>query len=78
MVEFIDVTDQDAIFSEADWDALLVVSADVTACPIEEVAMLASHGAQVDKRVGKSQPVVCSRACRWPLDYRPGRAAWRL
>ncbi len=56
MVEFIDVTDQDAIFSEADWDALLVVSADVTACPIEEVAMLASHGAQVDKRVGKSQP----------------------
>jgi leucyl aminopeptidase len=68
MVEFIDVTDQDAIFSEADWDALLVVSADVTACPIEEVAMLASHGAQVDKRVGKSPTLL----------FAPGLAGGRL
>ncbi|MCE9791651.1 leucyl aminopeptidase family protein [Shewanella indica] len=68
MVEFIDVTDQDAIFSEAGWDALLVVSADVTACPIEEVAILASHGAQVDKRVGKSPTLL----------FAPGLAGGRL
>ncbi|MCL1138398.1 M17 family metallopeptidase [Shewanella pneumatophori] len=67
-VKFVDVSEQDAIFEGNGWDALVVVTADVTSIQLDEVAMLASHGQKVDQRVGKSVTLL----------FAPGMAGGRL
>lgn len=52
MLSFVDVADPQAIYSD-EWDAVIVISADVCRCPITEVALLASHAQEIDKRVGR-------------------------
>ncbi|QSX36266.1 M17 family metallopeptidase [Shewanella sedimentimangrovi] len=65
---FVDVSDKEAIFDDANWDAVLVLSQSLAEIEIEEIALLASHGATVDRRVGKSATLL----------FAPGLAGGRL
>lgn len=67
-VQFIDVTDSEAIFDDNQWDAVVLVTHGLDAIAQEELAMLASHGAQVDARVGRSTTLL----------FAPGLAGGRL
>lgn len=53
-VNFVDVQAENAIFDGEGWDAVVVVTPDLGAIGIDEISLLAEHGAKVDKRVGKS------------------------
>ncbi|WP_394147567.1 M17 family metallopeptidase [Shewanella atlantica] len=67
-VNFIDVKDDDAIFEGSGWDALVVVTTDISQTGFDEVSLLAEHGAKVDKRVGQSPTLL----------FAPGLAGGRL
>ena len=67
-VNFVDVQDEDAIFEGQGFDALVVVTPDLAAIAFDEVSLLASHGATIDKRIGKSAT----------LTFAPGLAGGRL
>jgi leucyl aminopeptidase len=62
------VADENAIFDGHGWDALVVVSQDLAGIPLDEVSLLASHGASIDKRMGKVAT----------LSFAPGLAGGRL
>lgn len=67
-VNIVNVQDQEAIFEGQGWDALVVVSPTLTEIAIDEVALLANHGATVDKRIGNAPT----------LQFAPGLAGGRL
>ncbi|GIU18588.1 MULTISPECIES: leucyl aminopeptidase family protein [unclassified Shewanella] len=67
-VKFVDEVDQGAIFEGNGWDALVVVTADLTSLQFDEIVMLASHGQKIDKRVGQSPTLL----------FAPGMAGGRL
>ncbi|QYJ79609.1 M17 family metallopeptidase [Shewanella acanthi] len=67
-VNFVDVKTENAIFDGEGWDAVVVVSAEVSSIAIDEISLLAQHGANVDKRVGKSPTLL----------FAPGLAGGRL
>ncbi|MFT5234843.1 MAG: leucyl aminopeptidase [Shewanella sp.] len=67
-VNFIDVRDDDAIFEGCGWDALVVVATNIMQTGLDEISLLADHGAKVDNRVGKSATLL----------FAPGLAGGRL
>lgn len=67
-ITFVDVQDNDAIFEGAGWDALIVVTPSIDAIDIDEISLLARHGAKVDARVGRSATLL----------FAPGLAGGRL
>ncbi|MEI6858443.1 MAG: leucyl aminopeptidase family protein [Shewanella sp.] len=67
-VNFVDVLDDDAIFEGSGWDALVVITTDISKSGFDEVTLLAGHGAKVDKRVGQSPTLL----------FAPGLAGGRL
>ena len=67
-VNFVDVKAENAIFDGEGWDAVVVVTPDLGAIGIDEISLLAEHGAKVDKRVGKSPTLL----------FAPGLAGGRL
>ncbi|WP_394204747.1 M17 family metallopeptidase [Shewanella waksmanii] len=67
-INFIDVNDPQAIFEGEGWDAVVVVATDVAALAIDEITLLANHGANIDHRVGQSATLLMA----------PGLAGGRL
>lgn len=67
-VNFIDVQAENAIFDGEGWDAVVVITPDLQSIKMDEISLLAEHGAHVDKRVGKSPTLL----------FAPGLAGGRL
>ncbi|QYK00517.1 M17 family metallopeptidase [Shewanella psychrotolerans] len=67
-VNFVDVKDNDAIFEGSGWDAVVVVTSSLDNIEFDEISLLASHGANIDARVGRSATLL----------FAPGLAGGRL
>ncbi|QYJ87116.1 leucyl aminopeptidase family protein [Shewanella mesophila] len=67
-VNFVDVKDNDAIFEGSGWDAVIVVTSSLDDIEFDEISLLASHGANIDARVGRSATLL----------FAPGLAGGRL
>ncbi|GGI72666.1 M17 family metallopeptidase [Shewanella gelidii] len=68
LVNFVDVTSEEAIFEGHGWDAVLVITEDLKRLDIDEIKMLAAHGADIDNRVGRLPTLL----------FAPGLAGGRL
>ncbi|MCG9697359.1 leucyl aminopeptidase family protein [Shewanella sp. Isolate11] len=67
-INFVDVNDNDAIFEGSGWDAVIVVTPSLDAIAFDEISLLASHGANIDARIGRSATLL----------FAPGLAGGRL
>ncbi|QLE86399.1 leucyl aminopeptidase family protein [Shewanella sp. Scap07] len=67
-INYVSVNDPQAIFEGEGWDAVVVVATDVSTLGIDEITLLAGHGANIDHRVGRSATMLLA----------PGLAGGRL
>ncbi|WP_192021404.1 M17 family metallopeptidase [Shewanella sp. WPAGA9] len=64
----VDVKNEDAIFEGQGWDAVIVITTDLNDIKQDEIKLLASHGKQIDNRIGQSATLL----------FAPGLAGGRL